>query len=221
MKTLFTTLAFAALALQPALADWVIVQKSATDGQTQEMILKVKGEKARSDVGTQMSMILDGTGSNIILLMHPQKAMMKMSGDSLKSMMALASSALGGGDKGAPAKPQPTGEKEKVGQYDTEIYTWSGKIGSGKFWVAKDFPQAKELNAVQDKLTKAMGDPTAAFMPSAADFPGMIVKSEVKIMGKTITSETVSAKEEPVDDAIFILPADYKEMKMPTLPGGK
>ena len=38
---------------------------------------------------------------------------------------------------------------------------------------------------------------------------------------KTVTIETVSAKEEPVDDAIFVLPADYKEMKMPTLPGGK
>lgn len=221
MKSLFAALAVTALALQPAAADWVIVQKSATDGQTQEMVLKVKGEKARSDVGDQMSMILDGTSANIVLLMHAQKAMMKMSGDSLKSMIELASKALGGGDKSELAKPQASGEKEKVGLYDTEIYTWSGKVGSGKFWVAKDFPQAKELSAVQDKLTKAMGDPTAAFMPSASDFPGMVVKSEMKIMGKTVTSETVSAKEEPVDDAIFVLPADYKEMKMPTLPGGK
>jgi hypothetical protein len=36
-------------------------------------------------------------------------------------------------------------------------------------------------------------------------------------MGKTVVSEMVSAKEEPVDESVFVIPADYSEMKMPKL----
>jgi len=36
-------------------------------------------------------------------------------------------------------KPMDTGKSEKVGAYDTEIYTWSGVNGAtATFWVAKD-----------------------------------------------------------------------------------
>jgi hypothetical protein len=220
MKTLLASLAFAVLALQPALADWVIVQKSTTDGQVQDMTFKIKGDKARFDAAQQMSVILDSSaGGSATILMHAQKAMLKMNSEAMKNAMAMAGSALGGLSKDPPAKPVATGQKEKVGAYDTEVYTWTGPIGSGKFWVAKDFPQAKELNAIQDKMMKAMGSPMAALMPASTDFPGMIIKSEMTVMGKSVVSETVSAKEEPVDEAIFVLPADYQEMKMPTLPG--
>jgi hypothetical protein len=220
MKTFLASLVLAALSIQPALADWVIVQKSTTDGQVQDMTFKIKGDKARFDAGPQMSVILDSSGAgSATILLHAQKAVMKMDAEAMKGAMAMATSALGGVASTPPAKPQATGQKEKVGAYDTEVYTWSGPIGSGKFWVAKDFPQAKELNEIQDKMMKAMGSPMAALAPASTDFPGMVIKSEMTVMGKSVVSETVSAKEEPVDAAIFALPADYQEMKMPTLPG--
>ncbi|HYF35501.1 MAG TPA: DUF4412 domain-containing protein [Prosthecobacter sp.] len=221
MKTFFASLALAVLTLQPAFADWVIVQKSTTDGQVQDMTFKIKGDKARFDAGAQMSVILDSSAGGATILMHAQKAVVKMTAEMMKSAMAMAGNALGGVAKGPPAKPQATGQTEKVGAYETEIYTWSGPIGTGKFWVAKDFPQAKELNEIQDKMMKAMGNPVATLAPAAADFPGMVIKSEMTMMGKTVLSETVSAKEEPVDEAIFTLPADYNEMKLPGLPGGQ
>ncbi len=116
-------------------------------------------------------------------------------------------------------QPAATGKLEKVGEHETEIFTWSGKIGSGKFWVAKDFEHFAELNAIQDKLMKAMGNPAAAMVPPNSDFPGMVVKSEMSVMGKTATSELVSAKQDPIDSAVFTAPEGYQEMKMPSLPG--
>jgi hypothetical protein len=202
---------------QTALADWTITQKNTTDGKAENMVIKVKGDKTRADVGDQMSVISDAAAGEVTMFMHAQKMMMKMNGDSMKGIMALAGQMLG--KNSVPSKPVATGQMEKVGEYETEIYTWSGQLGSGKFWVAKDFPGFAELNAVQDKLMKAMGNPAASFAPQNSDFPGMVVKSEMNVMGKSVLSELVSVAKAPVDEAIFKAPEGYQEMKMPTLPG--
>ncbi|MFM2177182.1 MAG: hypothetical protein RL015_1280 [Verrucomicrobiota bacterium] len=202
---------------QTALADWTITQKNTTDGKAENMVIKVKGDKTRADVGDQMSVISDAAAGEVTMFMHAQKMMMKMNGDSMKGIMALAGQMLG--KNSVPSKPVATGQMEKVGEYETEIYTWSGQLGSGKFWVAKDFPGFAELNAVQDKLMKAMGNPAASFAPQNSDFPGMVVKSEMNVMGKSVLSELVSVAKDPVDEAIFKAPEGYQEMKMPTLPG--
>ena len=199
------------------MADWTIIQKNTTDGKAENMVIKVKGDKTRADVGDQMSVISDAAAGEITMFMHAQKMMMKMNGDSMKGIMALAGQMLGKGS--VPSKPVATGQMEKVGEYETEIYTWNGQLGSGKFWVAKDFPGFAELNAVQDKLMKAMGNPAASFAPQNSDFPGMVVKSEMNVMGKSALSELVSVAKDPVDEAIFKAPEGYQEMKMPTLPG--
>lgn len=200
-----------------ALADWTIIQKNTTDGKAENMVIKVKRDKTRADVGDQMSVISDAAAGEVTMFMHAQKMMMKMNGDSMKGIMALAGQMLG--KDSVPSKPVATGQMEKVGEYETEIYTWSGQLGSGKFWVAKDFPGFAELNAVQDKLMKAMGNPAASFAPQNSDFPGMVMKSEMNVMGKSALSELVSVAKDPVDEAIFKAPEGYQEMKMPTLLG--
>ncbi|TDU71087.1 uncharacterized protein DUF4412 [Prosthecobacter fusiformis] len=205
------------LALQSAFADLVLIQKATTDGQVQEINVKIKGDKTRMDMGEQMTVIYDGATSNMVMLMHAQKVMMKMDEETLKSMMAMAGSALGG--TAPAAKPVATGEKEKIGEHECEIYTWSGQLGTGKFWIAKDFPHYQELNAAQDKMTKAMGSPVSGMLPQASDFPGMVVKSELILSGKSNVSELVSMKEETVEEAVFVPPTDYQEMKMPGIPG--
>jgi hypothetical protein len=217
MKKSSLLLACAVFSCQTLLADWTITQKNTTDGKAENMVIKVKGDKTRADVGDQMSVISDAAAGEVTMFMHAQKMMMKMNGDSMKSIMALAGQMLGKGS--TPVKPVATGKMEKVGDYETEIYTWSGQLGSGKFWVAKDFPGFAELNAVQDKLMKAMGNPAASFAPQNSDFPGMVVKSEMNVMGKSALSELVSVAKDPVDEAIFKAPEGYQEMKMPSLPG--
>ncbi|MCW0219292.1 MAG: hypothetical protein OJI67_13280, partial [Prosthecobacter sp.] len=82
MKTSYLLLAVSFLSLHSVLADWVVVQKATADGDTQEVSIKIKGEKTRMDVGDKMSMIADGTNANMLMLMHQQKMMMKMDADS-------------------------------------------------------------------------------------------------------------------------------------------
>lgn len=217
MKKSLLLLTLSILSFQDLRADWTITQKNTTDGKADTMVIKVKGDKTRADVGDQMSVISDAAAGEITMFMHAQKMMMKMNSDSMKGIMALAGQMLGKSE--APAKPVATGKMEKVGEYETEIFTWSGQLGSGKFWVAKDFKGFTELNAVQDKLMKALGNPAASIAPQNSDFPGMVVKSEMSVMGKTALSELVSVNTQDVDEAVFKAPEGYQEMKMPTLPG--
>lgn len=205
------------LSLHSALADWVIIQKVTTDqAKDVSMSIKAKGDKSRMDMGDQMSLILDSTTGDSIMFMHPQKMMMKLSAESMKGIMAMAAQQLG---NEPAAKPKATGKMEKVGEYECEIYTWEGKLGTGKFWVAKDFPNAKELNELQDKMMKSMGSPMASLVPQNSDFPGIVVKSEMTVMGKANISELVSAKQEALSDDVFKTPEGYQEMKTPGLPG--
>jgi hypothetical protein len=64
-----------------------------------------------------------------------------------------------------------------------------------------------------------MGGLVSGISPQASDFDGMVVKSEVTMMGKGVNSRLVSAKEETVDPSEFVPPAGYNEMKMPAMPG--
>ena len=196
-----------------AKADWVMVQKVDTAGQASEVTTKIKGEQARVDMGEKMSVIVGAEG--IVMVMHEQKMMMKMDPAMLKTAMEMAGKMAGG----PAAKPVATGQKEKVGEWETEIYNWDGQMAKGRFWVAKDFPNYKELSAVSDKLGKVVGGAMSSLSPQASDFDGMVVKSEMTMMGKNVVSQLVSAKEQDVDAKEFVPPAGYTEMKMPGLPG--
>lgn len=223
MKALLLAAAFLTAIATVTRAEWVIIEKQSAAGQTKESKTQIKGDKARTDVGEDQSVLLDTATSEMIVLMHAQKSFMKMNPETIKGAMAMAQQFLGGATEGGAesGKPVATGEMAKVGDWDAEIYTWKGKIGGGKFWIAKDFEGGDKIQAIQEKLMKGLGagNPMAGLVPNPADFPGIVVKSEITIMGQTATTELVSAKEEIVPDAVFAMPADYQEMKMPSIPG--
>lgn len=199
-----------------ARADWVIVEKHSADGQEKVVTVKIKGEQARVDEGAETSVILDSKGMTII--MHAQKMIMKPDPATVKAMVDAAAKATGPATT-PKAKPVATGQKEKVGEWDTEVFTWEGPMGKGRFWVTKAIPKYAELNALNDKLSKAMGNPMANMAPAASDFDGMTVKSELSIMGKTLLTTLQSVKEQDVDAKELTPPAEgYTEMKMPVPP---
>jgi hypothetical protein len=68
-------------------------------------------------------------------------------------------------------------------------------------------------------MMKSMGSPMTSLVPQNSDFPGIVVKSEMTVMGKKNISELVSAKQESLSDDIFKTPEGYQEMKTPGLPG--
>ena len=150
---------------------------------------------------------------------HPPPDLSRFNCNLILATNSKFSYSTGLGEQDSYWLPKATGKMEKVGEYECEIYTWEGKLGTGKFWVAKDFPNAKELNELQDKMMKSMGSPMASLVPQNSDFPGIVVKSEMTVMGKLNISELVSAKQEPVSDDVFKTPEGYQEMKTPGLPG--
>lgn len=214
MKTRVLSVAVLLFVIPCVRADWVLVQNTNTDGRESVVTTKIKGDQARVDMGEKMSVIVGADG--MTMLMHAQKLMMKKDTASIKAAVETVGQALAG--KQPPAKPVATGQKEKVGEWDTEIYTWEGSMGKGRFWVAKNFPKYAEISAFSDKLGKIVGGAMSGLSPQASDFDGMVVKSEVTMTGKTVNSHLVSAKEEEVDPKEFIPPEGYHEMKLPGAP---
>lgn len=217
MKTLLPLLVLLGSATL-ACADWIIIQKSGFEGQEKEMSTKIKGDKARVDVTGEGSVIVGPEG--MVMLMHPEKILMKMDMETVKLTMDSTAKKTAQPAAEPVIKPVATGQKEKVGEWETEVFTWEGQMGKGRFWVAKDFPKFAEINAANDKLGKVMGSTMSGLSPQATDFNGMVVKSEVSMMGRTLTTLLVSAKEQELDAKEFTVPSNYTEVQMPMLKSG-
>lgn len=219
MKTILCVLAVFLGSFSPAHSDWVIIQKTITEGQEKKTTTKIKGDQARVDVGKEMSVITGAGGMQ--MLMHAQRVIMKTDLATMKAALEMAAKASAPLDKQAAVKPVATGQKERIGEWVAEVFTWDGPLGKGRFWVVRDFPKYAEINAINDRLGKTMGSALAGLVPQAADFNGMVVKSEMMMTGKSVGTLLVSAKEQEVDAKEFTAPEGYHEMKMPMLPGSK
>lgn len=191
-------------------ADLVLVQKVEGGGQTGDQTIKVKGEKARCDLTPQISMITDAGTGEMLTLMHTGRTFLKVSAEQTKAMLDQLQKLR---PQTEPAKAQPTGRKEKIGEYECEIFTANLGLVTVTYWIAKDYPN---YQAVLDQLEKfqagSMSGMGKGAMPSIKDFPGMVMKTETDLSGKKTVQTLVSAKEENVDPAIFNVPAGYKEV---------
>jgi hypothetical protein len=202
MGTMKTTAALLLLATAISRADLVIVNETDMRGVKSKTVMSIKGKMVRTDVGDKNSVIIDTESGNMISLMHEQKMAMKMDGSMMKAAQAAAAPA------GEIPQPVATGQKEKIGGYDCEIYTLSNQGTETKMWIAKDYPGFEKFKTELAALKK-MGGPAAE---QQADLPGMAIKTETKAGGITYVATLVSLKEEKVDDKIFTAPADYKMM---------
>jgi len=214
MKRMFLFLALI-YASTIARADLVLRQQIVAANYTGIATVKVKGAKVRLDLYAgqpqAVSTISDLSTGDSVTLMHNQKVFVK----TLGGLMKQAKSSGSGAASKAPV-PHPTGKTEKVGAYNTDIYTWSNSRGiTGTAWVAKNYPDFAKIRA-----DLAVVDQSAAEMNNGADpelsrLPGMVVKTQVTGGSQTIVVTLVSAQEEPVDASLFQTPANYKELPRP------
>jgi thiol-disulfide isomerase/thioredoxin len=224
MKQIFIFLALV-FAVGTARADFVIKQKVESPMMSGEVTMQIKGDKVRTDMPFglmgmgSMSTIADLNTGDTVMLMHKHKAAAKISGAQLKEQMAAVKKQVEKAAVAGAAKPQAqdTGKTEKVGDYNPEIYTWASTNGMKMtLWVAKDFPNYKQIQEQLKKLSelspfgmgKSMG-------PDENALPGMVVKKEMESLGQKITTTLISAKEESVDLAVFEVPKDYTDMTQP------
>lgn len=223
MKTFLATAAASLLLALTASADWVIESQIENPQMNTKTVTKIKGDKVRTDIASgpmgAMSSIMDAVTGESTQLMHAQKMAMKTSAEQMKQAMEMAKKMSGLKDVAA-TKPEPTGQKEKVGGYDCEIWTWSAGETSTKFWVTKDHPQAAILKDMEKKMKGgALGAMQTG--PDMAALPGVPIKTETMAMGMKTTMTILSVKEEAVDAKEFEVPAGYNAMAMPALPGAK
>ena len=203
------------LSAAPLRADLVIVQHVDGSGQSGDQTIRIKDDKARADLAQQVSMITNGATGEVVTLMHAQKAFLKVTAAQTKAMMEQMKKLQPNAE---PPKLTPTGKKEKVGNYDCEVFTSNFGAISVTYWIAKDFPNYKAVLEQMEKMQagsiSAMGK---GLMPELKDFPGMQIKTEMDLGGKKVSTVLVSAKEENVDPASFDIPKDYKEASSPAL----
>ncbi len=206
------------LVLISSRADVTVVQTLDSAMMKGEMVMKVKGDKARTDMPAgmmgNMTVLMDVKAGESITLMHGPKMMLRMkTGDA----MAAAAAAV---DATKIQKPKATGQTEKVGAWDAEVFEAETGMGPARMWVAKDFPNyaavQKELKRISDATTKGK-----TFDPSNFDMGGMVVKSEMSSPVGKIISTLVRVDTKSLDAKEFEVPQGYTEQKMPAIPGLK
>src|SRR4051812_35553895 len=124
MKSLFLSGVVGLLLLATARGDLTITQQTEGAPGMREIVIKIKGDKTRVEMGSQMTMIVDGKTGDVNTLMTDKKQVMHMSGDKAKAMAEMMKQF----SKSGAAKPAlvPTGKKETVSGYEAEEYKVEG-----------------------------------------------------------------------------------------------
>jgi hypothetical protein len=197
-------------------ADWVMENFIENPRMKASATIKFKDDKFRVDVDGgprgSMSTILDTTDGDIIQLAHAKKEARKISGDAFKQRL----DALRKKEPAAPGQtpPKATGEKEKIGDWECAIYTWSDDQASVKIWAATNIPKGAEVKAILEKLKS--GGLTSQTGPDTSALPGVVVKSETTTSKGKSTNTITSIQEQKLEASEFAVPADY-EVKAPPI----
>jgi hypothetical protein len=113
-----------------------------------------------------------------------------------------------------------TGKTDKINGYNAAEYTFTNGNMKGTYWICSDFPNAKLVTDALAKFQKGgLASIAKGLAPDLGAFHGVPVKTEIDINGQKITTQLISANEQPVDPDEYKVPAGYTEMKMPPMDG--
>ncbi|HEV7867719.1 MAG TPA: DUF4412 domain-containing protein, partial [Chthoniobacteraceae bacterium] len=191
-------------ALVPASADLTLTQRVEGGGQSGDQIIRIKGDRARCDIGPAISLITDRKSGESITLAHSQKGFLTISPERAKAMLEQMRKAS---QVTEPPKLVAAGKQEKVGEYACDVFTTNLGAVKVTYWIAKEFPNYQAvLSELQVIEGGALSATAAGLMPPPEDFPGMKIKTLIEKGDQKVTTTLVSVKEEPVDPAIFEIP---------------
>ena len=221
MKQIVISLGLA-FSVMAARADLVLQQNVESAMLNGTITTQIKGNKIRVDMPSSpqgaMSTIMDLSSGDSTTLFHERKVAMMVPGAEIKQMAEnLKKARANAGTNAAPPEFRDTGKTGKVGNYNTEIYTWSSPDGASQtVWVAKDFPDFAKIKVQMNKLNDSpVGRMSKGAAPDVNTLPGMVVKTQMEMNGQKVTTTLVSAKESSVDASIFQTPKDYQQMNQP------
>jgi len=216
-KLAILSLLFSSLCVR---ADTVVTEQVEAGGRNMTITLKIKGDKIRTDATPQMTTITDTDTGDTLMIVHPQKSYMTISGEMAKAMREQMMKMAPSAETAEKPKLVDTGKTEKVGNFNTEIFTMDTPTTNLTFWVTKDIPNYAMVNEQLKKLRGMSNSGSASIpVPDTSDMQGLSVKTQIVSKGKTVTITILSAEEKPIDDAEMAPPAGYTKMSMPS-PGG-
>ena len=201
-----------------AKADYVIKERFEHSGAVQQISLKIKDQKVRLDAGDQTSALIDPGSGTTTLLIHPNKAFLKISPEQIKEQSKALKEMLGQKlENPADVQLKATGKKEQINGFDTEEYTTEFNGVEMSIFVAKEYPNYQKI--VQALYQVQNGPAMEAFRSMSIPpekYPGLPIRTTQTIMGQKIVITLDSAQEVEVPQTDFNIPADYKELNPPT-----
>lgn len=224
MKRLALASIVSALSILYARADLTIVQNVEGAGPVSAMTIKIKGDKARIEAGSQVTTIVDSKSGEMLNLMNEQKKFIRISASQAK---AVAEMAVQPDQPSAPGgKPQlkPTGKKETINGYESEEYVCDAPAFKASYWISVRYPNSAAIVQQLQAMTPQAWNVAGRGMPDYRDFPGLPLRSHVTFSGKEIVSTLVSVNQNPLPESDFAAPTGFEEMKMPNIDamlGGK
>jgi hypothetical protein len=193
-------------------ADLVIEQRIESPKQSGMIRMKVKGNRARidmPDVTGDVSVFLDQTGKMVTCVHQSKLAITTTLSETEKTAKALIK------NSGVEAKTQdpltPTGQSEKVGDWNCEIWAHYTPTVTQRQWRAKDIPN---LPRILEQL-KVLGSVPGVGIDQPVNLDSFTVKSERSDAKCTRTTTVVKISEEAVPDADFTLPDGYQDVTVP------
>ena len=202
-------------------ADLTLVQKVDMAGTPGEMTIKFKGDRVRVDPAPQMSIITDTKTGDTVTLVHGEKKAMRISGDKMKAAAEMVKKFAGATPAEQKSKLTPLGRKETVNGMQTDVFTTETAVGKATYYIATNYPdQAAIMKEMKTAQPSALAN-SGTNVPDFRDLPGVPVKIEMDTARGHVVMTLVSIKRDPIPDSEFSVPADYTDMKMPDIFGGK
>ncbi|MBV8376949.1 MAG: DUF4412 domain-containing protein [Verrucomicrobia bacterium] len=202
-----------------ARADYIIKEQFENSGLVQHITLRIKDTRIRMDAGDQTSALIDSKTGVTTLLLHPNKAFLKISPEEIKEQTKALTEMLGQNLENPPdAQLQPTGKQEKINGLDTKEYTTTCNGIQMSIFIAKQYP---DYQKIVEALYRIQNDPAVQIFQSMSippdKYPGLPVRTTQTIMGRKLTMTFDSAQETNVPDSDFAIPPEYKELNPPAI----
>jgi hypothetical protein len=202
-----------------ARADLTIVQKVEGGGPVADMTIKLKGDKARIDAMPQMSTIIDSKTGEIINLMNKQKTAVRISAEKVKAASEMVDKFTDPDKKKTAEHPKltATGKKETINGYEAEEYVYEAPELKAIYWIAPKYPDGAAILKQMQSLKSNTLAASNAWLPDYGDFPALPIKTVISVGDKKITSTITSVTKDPVNEAEFSVPKDFREINSPDI----
>ena len=209
-----TFIASLALAFTPPRAITLSKSNLRPPARLNRLPLKSRMRRSERMLGSKIAPSSIPTRRETTLLLHAQKAFLKINPEQLKSQAQALKDLLGTKtENSGNIELKPTGKKETINGFDTEEYTTNFNGIQMSIFVAKQFPNYRKL---VEALYQVQSGPAMDILRSMSippdKYPGLPIRTTESIMGQKIVVLLDSAQETDVPDSEFVIPADYKEL---------